>query len=166
MSGKDALCTFPKQAKKWKPQKVGGHVPSGAGLRTPGPNSSRDSSHCSMGGTRLATLRSVNTSPGWTLMIVSGETRESQQAMTKTCQKSKECKVVNQTSLQPRPQLSNKPHHEQAQQVGIILDLSSGLSTKNIHYQGRRRIGPGVDHGPRLKSMPWALTLSSLAWDE
>jgi hypothetical protein len=26
--------------------------------------------------------------------------------------------------------------------------------------------GPGVDHEPRLKSMPWALTLSSLAWAE
>jgi hypothetical protein len=24
--------------------------------------------------------------------------------------------------------------------------------------------GPGVDKGPRPKSMPWALTLSSLAW--
>jgi hypothetical protein len=26
--------------------------------------------------------------------------------------------------------------------------------------------GPGVDEGPRPKSMPWALTLSSLAWAE
>jgi hypothetical protein len=31
---------------------------------------------------------------------------------------------------------------------------------------GELVIGPGVDHGLRLKSMPWALTLSSLAWDE
>jgi hypothetical protein len=30
---------------------------------------------------------------------------------------------------------------------------------------GELVIGPGVDH-LRLKSMPWALTLSSLAWDE
>jgi hypothetical protein len=26
--------------------------------------------------------------------------------------------------------------------------------------------GPGVDEGPRPKSMPWAWTLSSLAWAE
>jgi hypothetical protein len=26
--------------------------------------------------------------------------------------------------------------------------------------------GPGVDEGPRPKSMPWALTLGSLAWAE
>jgi hypothetical protein len=31
---------------------------------------------------------------------------------------------------------------------------------------GELVIGPSVDHGLRLKSMPWALTLSSLAWDE
>jgi hypothetical protein len=26
--------------------------------------------------------------------------------------------------------------------------------------------GPGVDQGPRLKSMPWTLTFSNLAWAE
>jgi hypothetical protein len=31
---------------------------------------------------------------------------------------------------------------------------------------GELVIEPGVDQGLRLKSMPWALTLSSLAWDE
>jgi hypothetical protein len=31
---------------------------------------------------------------------------------------------------------------------------------------GELVIGPDVDYELRLKSMPWALTLSSLAWDE
>jgi hypothetical protein len=38
------------------------------------------------------------------------------------------------------------------------------LVEKRLLKLGELVIGPGVDHELRLKSMPWALTLSSLAW--
>jgi hypothetical protein len=51
--------------------------------------------------------------------------------------------------------------------TGLPGDCADALPCGEASFKlGELVIGPGVDHGLRLKSMPWALTLSSLAWDE
>jgi hypothetical protein len=48
----------------------------------------------------------------------------------------------------------------------VIAHVLYLVEKRRAFKLGELVIGPGVDHGLRLKSMPWALTLSSLAWDE
>jgi hypothetical protein len=51
--------------------------------------------------------------------------------------------------------------------TGLPGDCACALPCGEASFKlGELVIGPGVDHGLRLKSMPWALALSSLAWDE
>jgi hypothetical protein len=51
--------------------------------------------------------------------------------------------------------------------TGLPGDCACTLPCEEASFKlGELVIGPGVDNGLRLKSMPWALTLSSLAWDE
>jgi hypothetical protein len=47
--------------------------------------------------------------------------------------------------------------------IAHVLELPCGEASFKL---GELVRGPGVDHELRLKSMPWDLTLSSLAWAE
>jgi hypothetical protein len=49
--------------------------------------------------------------------------------------------------------------------TGLPGDCACALPCGVTSFElGKAVRGPGVDEGPRPKSMPWALTLSSLAW--
>jgi hypothetical protein len=48
--------------------------------------------------------------------------------------------------------------------AGLPGDCACALSCEASFKLGKLVRGPGVDHELRLKSVPWNLTLSSLAW--
>jgi hypothetical protein len=51
--------------------------------------------------------------------------------------------------------------------TGLPGDCACALPCGKASFKlGELVRGPGVDEGPRPKSMSWALTLSSLAWAE